>query len=465
MEFGNLQKKYPRFVFENCSYRISKNDLEILFDFRIDPGIRFMPKVVIREIDKRRIRKMGSRLDNLVFNLGLIEMLSYWKATCSPEILIKAGYLNKEQIKWWRDLIIKGMGQFFYENRINFKKPGLFKITCSFSPKKKFKLASFPLKRREILVSVGGGKDSAITLELLKKERWNIQCFSLNPTEAAKKILRVGKCKKPVLVRRKIDRELLELNRKGFLNGHTPFSAYLAFLSILVAAIFGQKYAVFSNERSSNEGNVKYLGRIINHQWSKSFEFEKKFRNYSRKYLTKGFEYFSFLRPLYEIEIARLFSRSSKYFPVFLSCNEAYKTASGTKKPIKKWCGKCSKCLFAFSILYPFLGGKKLVKIFKKNLFEDKNLLFVMQQLTGERGFKPFECVGTKKESLVAFYLSWERARKKGRLPFLLKYFGEKILPKYGKLEKEAKEILNSWGNQHNLPERFRKVLKFKVFK
>ncbi len=467
MDLKNLQKKYPRFIYEKYSRKISGNNLEIFFDFAITPGINFHPKIIIENIDKQRIKKIGdSALNNLIFNLGLIEMISYWKATCSPEIIVKAGALNFEQIKWWKDLILKGMGQFFYENKINFKKPDFFTIECL-----NVKIPSNLLKSNfnrfklnggnEVLVPVGGGKDSAVTLELMKKMGKGVQCFSLNPTGAALKTMKVAGCKKPVVVRREIDKKLLELNKKGYLNGHTPFSAYLAFLSVLAAAIFGNKYVVLSNEKSSNEGNVKYLGRIINHQWSKSFEFEQKFRNYCKRYLTKEIEYFSFLRPLYEIQIAKLFGKYPKYFPVFLSCNEAYKTASGTKLPAKKWCGKCSKCLFVFTILYPFITEKELLKIFGKNLFEDKTLLPIMQELTGERGFKPFECVGTEKESLVAFYLSLRSfMRRRVKPPFLLQYFEEKILPKYRNLEKESKILLNSRDSRNNLPEEFKKNLR-----
>jgi len=496
MDLKKLQKKYPRFIYEKYSHKISGNNLEIFFDFKIEPNpasqqagyetsIKFQPKIVIENINKLQIEKVGdSVLNNLIFNLGLIEMISYWKATCSSEIVVEAGFLNSEQIKWWKNLFIKGMGQFFYENKINFIVSNFFQIKnspCLFNLNLKNHQSENPaaavildgpfLRKNEVLVPVGGGKDSAVTLELLKRTGKNIRCFSLNPTRAALKTMKVAGCKKPIVVRRKIDKKLLELNRKGFLNGHTPFSAYLAFLSVLAAAIFGNKYIVLSNERSSNEGNVKYLGEIINHQWSKSFEFEQKFRNYCKRYLTPPslplressvIEYFSFLRPLYEIQIAKLFNEYPKYFPVFLSCNEAYKTASGTKKPTKKWCGKCSKCLFVFAILYPFIKDKKLIKIFNKNLFEDKTLLPIMQQLMGERGFKPFECVGTKKESLIAFYLSWKknRGRASVKLPFLLDYFEKKILPKYRNLEKESKILLNFWDSRNNLPEGLKKILR-----
>ncbi len=466
MKAQSLRKKYPKFIYQGYSYRISKNNLEILFEFKTEPNIKFRPKVVIENVDKSQIKRVGDRvLNNLVFNLGLIEIPSYWKATCSPLIEIKAGYLDKEQIKWWKDLIIKGMGQFFYENRINFKSPNF--LTIKTERQKRVNKTIVKLTRMDkekMLVAVGGGKDSVVTLEALKKAKKDIICFSLNPTEAAQKIMKAAGYQKPITVRRKIDERLLKLNRRGFLNGHTPFSAYLAFLSILVATIFGDKYVAFSNERSSNEGNVNYLGKIINHQWSKSFDFEKKFRKYAKKHLAKDTEYFSFLRPLYEIQIVKLFSKYPKYFPVFLSCNEAYKTASGTKKPAKKWCGQCSKCLFIFVCLYPFLKEKWLLKIFGKNLFEDKELLPLMQELIGERKFKPFECVGTKKETLIAFYLSWKKFKNGQeqfltKLPVLLGYFEEKILPKYPDLDKESKKMLSSWDKQHNLPKEFAEAL------
>lgn len=478
MEFKKLRKKHPKFIYEKYSFKISKRNLNISFDFKIaehsfishpryarviEPDICFTPRVIIENIPQSRVRNLNKKiLNNLIFHLGLIEALSYWKASCSPEIEIKAGYLDKEQILWWKNLMINGMGQFFYENKINFRQPNFLKINNL--------QGSYPCKTYQgklgnrVLVPIGGGKDSVVTLEILKNlltDGWKkINCFSLNPIKPAQKVMKMAGFKNPIIVRRKIDKKLLELNQKGYLNGHTPFSAYLAFLSVLLAVIFDYTYIAFSNERSSNEGNLKYLGKIINHQYSKSFDFEKRFRNYSKKYLVKGVEYFSFLRPLYEIQIAKLFSQYSKYFPIFLSCNEAYKTDSGRKKPIKKWCGKCPKCLFVFASLYPFIESKKLIKIFRKNLFEDRKLSSLMLQLIGKERFKPFECVGTKKESLVAFYLSWKKTKRRGKMPVLLKYFENKILPKHKNLERESQRIINSWLNQHNLPRNFEKALR-----
>ena len=451
---SKLRKKYPEFTYQDYAWHTKKEYFQASFRFKIGPSIVFNPKIRIQGINAFKVEK--EVLDNLVFNLGLIEMLSYWKSTCSPVIKIEAGRLTKEQIKWWKELIIDGMGEFFYENKINWKKSSFLKIEIS-KDKKLFKPSSQKLKNKT-LIPIGGGKDSIVTLEILKNKK-NISCFSLNPNRVIKKIIKIGECKSFITAEREIDPKLLELNRKGFLNGHTPFSAYLAFLSVLTATISDKKYIALSNERSSNEGNLNYLGKEINHQYSKSFDFEKKFRKYSKKYLIKDIEYFSFLRPLYEIQIGKLFSKYfDKYGKVFLSCNEAHKTKSGTVQTTGKWCNKCSKCLFVFAILYPFIETKKLIKVFGENLFEKKELLSLMKELIGESNFKPFECVGTTKESLVALYLSHKKTKKE--IPYLLKYFENKILPKYLKLEKESKIMMEAINKNHNLQNKDIKLLK-----
>jgi hypothetical protein len=429
---NSLRKQYPRFFYKGYSFAYQNGDLKISFDFEIPPDIFFHPQTVIKNAPRKR------GLENLIFNIGMMEIPSYWKATCSPEIVVAAGFLNKEQIAWWHDLILKGMGEFFYKNKIDFTKKNFLKITSLTTSLTKSSFPHLDLVKDKLqvrtLVPVGGGKDAVVTLELLKKAGMPLRPFLLNPKIEQKRILGLAKVEKPIIVERVIDRKLLELNRNGYPNGHTPFSAYLAFLTTLCAALFEYKYIAFSNERSSNEGNVKYLGRMINHQYSKSFEFEKKFRQYSKKYLAKNIEYFSFLRPLYELQIARIFARYPKYFPAFLSCNEAHKTTSGTRKPTGKWCGKCSKCLFVWIALYPFVAEKQLLKIFKKNLFKDKSLIPLIEQLIGKRGFKPFECVGTTKESKVALALS--QGKKKDH------------------------KILHSWDTKHFLPLQFERILK-----
>lgn len=447
----DLRKKHSRFTYK--SFRITPNDhdVKISFRFEIEPDISFSPFIII----KNAALKLGSLdkavIDNFAFHLGLIEILSYWKATCSPEIIIEAGNLNQEQINWWKDLIIKGMGEFFYTNKIDFTQNDFLMIKAKNKKARPRFEGKFDPKRT--LVPVAGGKDSAVVLEILNEIGKEIKCFSLNPTKAAKRIMELGGCSRPIIVQREIDPKLLELNKKGYLNGHTPFSAYLAFLSLGCAYLFSFAKIAFANERSANEGNLTYLGGEINHQYSKSFDFEEKFRDYGQRYLAKNINYFSLLRPLYEIQIAKLFAKYPQYLSAFRSCNQCQKTDS--------WCCRCPKCVFVFITLYPFLETNQLVKTFGSNLFKKKSTLQIIKQLISEEE-KPFDCVGTKEETLIALYLSLKK-NKQTPPPLVLRYLKEEVFPKYSDLEARAKKILTSWDQENNLPPTLIEILKKKI--
>jgi hypothetical protein len=294
-------------------------------------------------------------------------------------------------------------------------------------------------------------------MEALRAAGKDVMAFTLNANGALENAVKAARVEN-IFVERKIDRRLLELKALGFLNGHTPFSSILAVLGVGLAAMFDFKYVAISQERSSNEGNIKYLGKDVNHQYSKTLDFENKFREYSRKYLAKNIEYFSFLRPLYEIQIAEIFSRYPKYFDSFLSCNKSFTIAARESGDGSGWCGQCSKCLSVFAMLYPFIGRDETVKIFSKNLFESRELLTVARELLGEGECKPMECVGTFGEMRAAFYLSVKKTV--GELPYLLKYFQQSILPKYPKIELQSKKIISSWTDKNNLPKNLAAALK-----
>jgi len=247
---------------------------------------------------------------------------------------------------------------------------------------------------------VGGGKDSIVTLEKLLEQNKKVNAFVVNPNQVVKAVLRVAGIKDPIVVERKIDPKLLELNKKGYLNGHTPFTAVLSFLAVFCAFLFGYKNIAFSNEKSANEGNVKYLGRTVNHQWAKSSEFERMFKSYIRKYLVSGINYSSYLRKYSELEIAGMFVKYPKYFKAFSSCNVVL-----AKKLKKRWCGSCPKCLFVYLILSPYIKKEELSGIFNKDLLSDPKLTPLLKSLLGRGKHKPFECVGTYAESRKALKL------------------------------------------------------------
>ncbi len=443
---SQLRKKHPRFYYRRYDWRFNNDVLEIEFDFEIEPNIRFHPTTIIHNVSQKKIEEVGSTvLNNLVFHLGLVELISYWKATCSPEIVIEAGMLDKEQLVWWKELLINGLGQFFFTNKINFRSPDFVKYQVDSYEKKPQQAFTGKLNHRQILFPLSGGKDSIVSLELLKNTGHEIIPWCLNPTPAVYEILKLHPYLRAIILERTIDKKLLELNAQGYLNGHTPFTAYASFASLLTSILVGAGTITVSCERSSNEGNVNYLGIEINHQYSKSFVFEKSFRQYVVNYLTHESDYFSLLRPLYELQIAKIFSNYPKYFSIFRSCNVGQKTNS--------WCCKCPKCLFAYLILYPFVNETVLAtQIFSKNLWDEKSLVPMAIDLLGLGGIKPFECVGTRQEVQAAFFLSIEKAKKlHSRLPMVLQAVVDRQdLPTFS--YHEAQKILSDWSNDHFIP-------------
>lgn len=399
-ELRNFKQKHKRFVYR--SYEVeqsSEAELKFNFVFELEPEITFTPSVVIPVDESLSID--ASVINNLAFHLGLAELPSYWKSACPANIVIEAGYLSNEQIEFWKTVFIKGLGEFFYQNKIDFTKENFINITSTDSGKTTLRKYDGEVSKRT-LIPLGGGKDSIVTLEYIKKESADFNCLLLNPTKAASDVARIGGCPKPIVVKRTIDPKLLELNTKGYLNGHTPFSAYLAFVSVAAAVLSDYKDIALSNEQSASDGNLGYLGLTVNHQWSKSLEFERLFQDYSGKFLSERHHYFSNLRHFDELKIAEQFSHYPQYFSHFRSCNR------GSKENI--WCNECPKCLFVFTILYPFIPNKELTKIFGENLLENEDLENLLNELAGISKNKPFECVGTATETNQAIDMGLQKS-------------------------------------------------------
>ncbi|MDR0619889.1 MAG: hypothetical protein LBG17_08335 [Bacteroidales bacterium] len=432
-KFISLRRDYPKFIYESYAWKwvdidgiAEKRTLRISFVFKVlDAGgneaFVFEPSVLLSlPFDSPYSESEAhnnSQINTLAFNCGMIEMISCWKATCSPVTQVICGTLTDEQQAWWKRIYFNGLGEFFYVNGIdtdcewfmrlqNIVQTGGKAINTEQGKAQNCTEYNIADKANEkILVPVGGGKDSCVTLELLKKiyrprDREILVPFIINPRKATEKCCeKAGFAMSDVVVMyRTIDPLLLEMNRRGFLNGHTPFSAMLAFYSTVAATLAGAKYIVLSNESSANEATVtagSAGGNGVNHQYSKSFEFETDFQLYAEKFLfhnnTTCPKYFSLLRPFSEAHIAKIFSQYPQYFDVFKSCNVGSKTDS--------WCGHCAKCLFVYIILAPFLPPETLRKIFNgKNLLDDISLQKEFDELAGAVNIKPFECVGTVDE-------------------------------------------------------------------
>ncbi len=398
-----------KFIFKGHEANFKKGEVIFHFGFRGEKNIDFIEKIsfppVVTQISQALFKSI---LDNMMLILGI----SYWKLYCPREIIIEPNFLTKDQAEFWNIVYTKGMGEFYYKNKIDFH--GLVKFP--FSEKAISGPINFPRKDRS-LIGIGGGKDSIVAAELFKKSN---QQFDLVTSDFPIQI-EVAKIigGKVINTFRQIDPKLLELNKKkGTYNGHVPISAYYAFLLLLMAALYDYKYVIVGNERSANYGNVEYLGEMINHQWSKSEEFENLFSEYVKKFITPDIIYSSPLRNMTESQIIGEFVKYPKYFKVFSSCNKNFKINNQSDQ---RWCGECPKCLFVFISLAAFLSRKEIVDIFGKNLLENKSLLPLFEELIGARNFKPFECVGTPEEVKEA--LGKISAKGEFTDSFLIKHF------------------------------------------
>ena len=242
-----------------------------------------------------------------------------------------------------------------------------------------------------------------------------------------------------------LDPLMLELNKKGFYNGHVPFSSTLAFAAFIMAYLNNKEYIVLSNEASANEGNV--AGKDVNHQYSKSYEFEKDFREYTAKYFTEKIKYFSLLRCWNEFRIVKEFVKYPKYLNVFRSCN------AGMKE--NKWCGDCSKCLYVYIMLYPFVDNNTLIDIFKKDMLDDMKYKDLLLGLILDEYDKPFECVGMKDEINYALSLA---IKGKETLPKLLQFYKDNYY-----VENKYSYVENYFNKQNFIEDKFLRMMGYDI--
>lgn len=450
-KYKKLRELYQEFIYQG--YRVEKKEdgIDVTYDFCIPNLAEFHPfwhfPTIYNEENEEDEEKKEA-LDKLFFSLGMVELISYWKVACPPKVTISCGYLSKEQALWWKKLYFHGLGEFFYVNHIDVKEQDFMEL--QYKEQKATPVFLSKEDSKGCLVPIGGGKDSIVSLEILKHcKEMELTVFSVNRIKAVQNVIdlcqeKVGDIK----VKRVLDKNLLELNKQGYLNGHTPFSAIVAFSSVIAAFLNGKRYITLSNETSANESTVR--NSTVNHQYSKSFQFEQDFCWYLDTLVDTKIKYFSLLRPLTEIQIAKIFAvQAKRYHQAFRSCN------AGSKQGI--WCCNCSKCLFVYIILSPFLSKEELHTIFGQELLEKEEMDRYFRELTGIDENKPFECVGTRSEVLAALrdFVEKQSALEQ-ELPLLVKRYQDFILARGGNL----KELLKEFCDDHAVPDNFIEYVK-----
>lgn len=369
-------------------------------------------------IDFRSIREIESfpvinrdpdQISHFLSHIHIALGVSYYKLFPCKEIIVETIILNQDQQNFWHDFYIKGLGEFFYRNQLDPR--GLGTFINGKNAKADCKAQS--LTGEKSLVFFGGGKDSLVSVELLKAAGQDFDLFSLGQDFPLHQLAQKPTGAKRIAMLRHLDMpQLKKLWALGYYNGHVPITGTICFIASLVCYLYGYKEIITSLEKSADFGNVEYLGLQVNHQRSKSREFQDAMQAYFTHYLASNLSCQSLIRDRYEIKVVQTFAQYPQYFEHFSSCNRNFHQAGSQLDSSQLWCGICPKCTFIYALLRAFLPKEQVNAIFGVDIFQNPELTSTFKELLGLDGIKPFECVGTNEEVILAFWLIWQKEKK-----------------------------------------------------
>lgn len=343
-------------------------------------------------------------LQSLLLMIGI----NYWSVFPTKNIRIEGFTLTREQAHFWDELYLNGLGEFFYEMKMDFHDLIAFPYDDSLPAPVP---ARFPRPKRALLLN-GAGKDSILSAEILKASGTEFDFFSFAPTPAHKRIAGLVGAKTIKVNRRRDPGINLAMSLFG-VSGSYPSVSTFTFIATLLAELLGYDSIVFSNEKSADFGNLTYLGLDVNHQWCKSSEAEKMTNDYIQKFITPDIGTSSLLRKYSELEIVRRFVKYPKYLHYVTSCNNYFWLSRPAQMMMKKayWCKRCPKCVFLFACFSAYLPKKEVVSIFGADLYTHERLLPLVKRILGTEGFKPLDCVGEPEEMILAMHYG-ERSKE-----------------------------------------------------
>jgi UDP-N-acetyl-alpha-D-muramoyl-L-alanyl-L-glutamate epimerase len=387
--------------------------------------------------------------------LHLVAGVSYYKAGVPAEIRVEGATLDVATAEVLDALYLHGLGEFAYHNKLDLRG------RISFLEAKPIPTQTLPLKgraserglARRTLVPIGGGKDSLVSVEILKAANENATAVWVGNSPLIEAC--AARTGLPTLnIRRELSPLLFEYNKQGAYNGHIPVTAINSAILAVAAVLYGFDTIAFSNERSASSATLEYDGQPVNHQWSKGWEFERGFNALLKSHVAADLHYFSLLRPLSELAVAERFARTARYDDVFSSCNRNFRILG--PKPADRWCGQCPKCHFVFLALAPFMPKPRLLAIFGRNLLDDPALAPAFDALMEYRDHKPFECVGEGIESRAA--MSALSARAEWHEDAIVARFTDEVAPQLAGQQLALAPLLAPQG-EHLIPPRLQALV------
>jgi UDP-N-acetyl-alpha-D-muramoyl-L-alanyl-L-glutamate epimerase len=407
-------------------------------------GLEFSERVTLAPGPRWRTEAARAAA-RLVF---LLAGVSYYKTAAPPVIDLGPTALTKAELAFLREFYLQGLGEFAYRNHLDLT--GL-RIEARQADARQEPGPREPNTPLRALVPFGGGIDSIVVVERVRRLADAALFVVSRPGD------RFAAIEEPAAVtglpvlraEREIDPQLLRSAELAFLNGHVPVTGILSAIAVLAAVLHDRDAVVMSNEWSASVPTLQYQGRPVNHQYSKSADFEAAFRGVLAE--NQAPDYFSWLRDRTELWVGREFAGLAPYHESFRSCNKAFYAERARR--LDHWCGECDKCCFIDLILAPFLPAEALRRIFQQagEPLGNRDLAGKFRALLGA-GAKPFECVGEVSECRAAVLLG-ARRDDRAEFPLLQELAGEVASWPDAPTDADAAAMLapagNEPGNEH----------------
>jgi len=426
------------FRFVRCGFDAATGIARLVYAF--DDGPELVETITVPGAPFALDAARAAAAERALRLLHLIAGVSYYKAAVPEQIRIDAYAIDAPTAALLRDIYVNGLGEFAYRNGLN-----LHGIRFPAANEPPVPVPALGL-REHALVAIGGGKDSLVSIEALRSlgiaqtVTWigGSQLIAACAQRTGLPTLNIG---------RQLAPELFEYNRQGAWNGHIPVTVLNSAIMVFAAVLLGVDQVVFSNERSASYGSMIEGTGEVNHQWSKGWDCERAFAAHVQREIAADLHYYSLLRPLSELAVARQFAKSDRYDAWFSSCNRNFHLLG--ERPANRWCGVCPKCHFVFLALAPFMPKPRLVGIFGRNLLDDPAQTAGYDALLEFQDHKPFECVGEGRESRAA--MAALATRPEWREDALVERFGREIRPQLdgGDLRIEPLLVLD---DEHGIP-------------
>ena len=428
------------FRFVRCRFSADTGVAELVYAF--DHGPELVETVTVPGAPFTLEPARAAAVERALRLLHLVAGVSYYKAAVPGEIRIDSYAIDAATAALLEQVYLNGLGEFAYRNGLDLRG----RIRFPFDPALATAAAPALGLGERALVAIGGGKDSLVSIEALRAMgveqavTWigNSQLIRTCAERTGLATLNIGRALAP---------QLFEINRQGAYNGHIPVTAVNSAILVLAALLTGAGQVVFSNERSASYGSLIPGAGEVNHQWSKGWAFERMFGEQVERAVAADLRYYSLLRPLSELAVARQFAKSHHYDEHFSSCNRNFHILG--EKPAQRWCGLCPKCHFVFLALAPFMSKARLVRIFGRNLLDEDAQAAGFDALLEYQDHKPFECVGEGRESRAA--MAALAARADWREDALVARFAREILPQLDPGELAIEPLLEIEG-EHRVP-------------